>query len=74
MCSYEPELELTFVDPVLVKPDPELHRANLVPVKRTGTMVLEFRFELAGQPELQYYCESIYFTHLYAKTNIIYSF
>ena len=30
-CSYEPELELTFVNPVLVEPEPEMHLEIPVP-------------------------------------------
>jgi hypothetical protein len=40
--SYEPEPELTFVDLVPVKTEPELHLDILVPVIRTGTVDLEF--------------------------------
>ena len=47
--SYEPEPELTFVDPVRVKPELKLHLKIPVPVIRTITEVLEF------QPELKYY-------------------
>ena len=62
--------EITFIDPVPVKPVPVLYLEIPVPVKRTGTVVLEFRFE----PELKYSCESIYFTYFHTKTDVIYSF
>ena len=44
--NFQPEL--TFVDPVPVKPE------ILVPVVRTGTGGLEFWFELESQPQLKY--------------------
>ena len=72
--SYEPEPELTFVVPVPVKPEPELNLEIPVPVIRTGTEVLEFRSEPELQPELKYYCKSIYFTRVLTKTDAIYSF
>ena len=45
------EPELNFVDPVPVKPEPELHLEILVPVIRTGTVVPEFQFEPESQRE-----------------------
>ena len=71
---YKLEPELTFVDRVPVKREPELHLEIPFLVIRTGTVVLEFRLKPESQPELKYSCLSIYCTYFHTKTDVIYSF
>ena len=46
------ELKLSFLDPVLVKPEWEVHLENPVWVIKTGTVVSEFQFEQESQRNL----------------------